>query len=74
MRTRRRKQDPLPSYFTPLAIYNAERARGVVHTPEGQKRMELLQRQFNEWSGSKFVELSEKTMPPLPRTYLGPTR
>lgn len=35
--------------FEPLAVYNAERARGIVHTPEYDAEMATLQQRFNEW-------------------------
>ncbi len=33
--------------FEPLATYNAERMRGIVHTPEYAAKMAELQREFN---------------------------
>jgi len=34
--------------FETLAVYNAERARGIVHTPEWDARMAALQVKFDE--------------------------
>lgn len=33
--------------FRPLAVWNAERARGIVHTPEWDAKMADLQREFD---------------------------
>lgn len=43
--------EPMPAMFEPLATYNAERARGIVHTPEWDAAMVALQCRFNEWAG-----------------------
>jgi len=32
-----------------LAVYNGERARGIVHTPEWSVRMERWQREYDDW-------------------------
>lgn len=40
----------MPDKFEPLAIYNAEVSRGIVHTPEYRERMALLQLEFAEWA------------------------
>jgi hypothetical protein len=48
---RRERLGPLPVKFDDLALYNAERARGLVHTPEYDAAMVLLQCEFNEWAG-----------------------
>jgi hypothetical protein len=37
----------MDSKFEPLATYNAERARGIVHTAEYDARMAELQREFD---------------------------
>jgi len=39
----------MPDKFHALAQYNAEIARGIVHTAEWKHRMILLQREFNAW-------------------------
>lgn len=39
-----------------LGTYNAERMRGVVHTPEHQAAMSEEQRQFYEEQGYEFWE------------------
>jgi hypothetical protein len=39
----------MPSRFDKLATYNSEVARGLVHTPEWQKQMAELQREFHAW-------------------------
>ena len=38
----------MPPKFERLAQYNAERARGIAHTPEYDAEMAELQREFNE--------------------------
>lgn len=40
---------PMPSRFEVLAVYNAERARGIVHTAEWDDRMAALQAEFDQW-------------------------
>ncbi len=35
--------------FDPLATYNAERSRGIVHTPQWQAKMAALQAEFDAW-------------------------
>jgi hypothetical protein len=37
-----------PDSFEMLAVYNAERARGIVHTPGWDTRMAALQVKFDE--------------------------
>ena len=44
----RRRREPVPFKFSQLAMYNGERGRGIVHTPEWDARMAVLQREFNE--------------------------
>lgn len=39
-----------------LAIYNAEVARGIVHTPEWKAKMAAEQERFNEWQRSQLAE------------------
>lgn len=39
----------MPDKFNALARYNGEKARGLVHTEEYQRRMEQLQEEYNEW-------------------------
>lgn len=34
--------------FNALAQYNSEKARGIVHTPEYNKAMEIMQEKYNE--------------------------
>jgi hypothetical protein len=48
---RRQRLGPMPAEFGQLAAYNAEVARGIVHTAEWDAAMASLQRQFNEWAG-----------------------
>lgn len=38
--------------FEPLAVYNAECARGIVHTPEWDAKMAELQREFDATHGT----------------------
>jgi hypothetical protein len=40
----------MPAKYEPLAVYNAEVSRGIVHTPEYDAAMTALQREFNAWS------------------------
>jgi hypothetical protein len=39
--------------FWELAIFNAERARGVMHTPEYCEKMKVMQKQYNDWLGDR---------------------
>ena len=39
----------LPKQFKPLKTYEAERRRGLVHTPEHEERMRILKEQFQRW-------------------------
>jgi hypothetical protein len=39
----------MPDKYGPLAISNAERSRGVVHTPNHQARMRELQADYDRW-------------------------
>lgn len=48
---RRERLGPMPAEFEPLATYNAECWRGLVHTAEYRAAMVALQRRFNEWAG-----------------------
>jgi hypothetical protein len=48
---RRIRLGPMPAEFETLAVYNAERARGIVHTAEWDAAMVALQCRFNEWTG-----------------------
>jgi hypothetical protein len=41
--------EPMPGKFNALAIYNAEIARGIVHTQEWDARMAALQEEFWQW-------------------------
>jgi len=38
-----------PYRFQDLAVYNSERARGLVHTPEYQEKMKREQELFNAY-------------------------
>ena len=49
---RSRRCEPMPDRFIPLAAYNAEVWRGIVHTPECDARMAALQREFDQWQAS----------------------
>jgi hypothetical protein len=35
--------------FEPLAVHNAEKHRGIVHTPEYDAKMAELQERYNRW-------------------------
>ena len=39
----------LPKQFKPLAVYDAECKRGLVHTPEYDERMARLKEEFHRW-------------------------
>jgi hypothetical protein len=39
----------LPKRFKPLKTYDAERKRGLVHTPEYDAQMAQLKEEFNRW-------------------------
>jgi hypothetical protein len=43
-------QMTMPTYYEELARYNAERDRGLVHTPEWDAKMAELQRDFDDWA------------------------
>lgn len=47
--------DPLltPARFEPLAVYNAERARGLLHSAGWMAEMARLQMEFNEWKNGQ---------------------
>lgn len=47
------KARPMPVTFNELARYNAEVARGIVHTAEWDERMAKAQREFAEWARSR---------------------
>lgn len=38
----------MPGKYEALAVYNAERARGIVHTPQWDATMAALQAEFNQ--------------------------
>ena len=40
----------MPDRFHELAVYNSERDRGIMHTPEKQAKMRLMQLEFDLWS------------------------
>lgn len=42
-----------------LAIYNAEKARGILHTPEWVEKMALLQQQFNDHQRRRVYAMAE---------------
>ena len=39
----------MPGKFEALAVYNAEVARGIMHTPEWDARMAALQEELDQW-------------------------
>jgi hypothetical protein len=50
-RTRRRRAREFDRLgFHELATYNAEKGRGVVHTPAMQAKMAVLQAQYDLWA------------------------
>ena len=44
---RKKRDDLWEDRFGPLAIYNGEIGRGLVHTREYVKRMKILQKEYN---------------------------
>lgn len=40
---------PMPAQFEALALYNAERSRGLMHSPSWEARMRELQEEFDRW-------------------------
>ena len=52
---RNKRRAPMPVTFEPLAVYNAERSRGIVHTDEYRERMAKLQDDFRQWNRSRMV-------------------
>lgn len=42
--------------FEYLAVYNAEVARGIMHTPEWQQRMAEVQRRFDEQRRAELID------------------
>lgn len=51
---RRNRGPKMPEMFNELADYNAEVARGIVHTEEWKNRMAHLQDLFNQWSSDAY--------------------
>lgn len=45
--------EPMPERFKVLADYNAEVARGLVHTEDWCHYMACLQREFDDWLKKK---------------------
>ena len=43
----------MPYEFEALARFNAERARGILHTPEWIEEMAIQQERFNRWIGQE---------------------
>jgi hypothetical protein len=43
------KRAPMPEEYAPLAVYNAERGRGIAHTPEYAAEMAALKERFDQW-------------------------
>lgn len=39
----------LPKQFKPLKDYDAERQRGLMHSPEYDEQMKVLKEQFQAW-------------------------
>lgn len=54
----------LPLKFNPLTVYNAEVARGLVHTAEYDRRMGRLNDEFREWF--EMLQAEELTAVPPP--------
>ena len=49
-----RRKSPMPEEYEPLAVYNGERSRGIVHSAEYDAEMAALQEQFNHWSRERY--------------------
>lgn len=43
-----------------LALYKAERARGIVHTPEWEYKMHVLQARFDQWYREQYQKDTPK--------------
>ena len=43
----------MPARFEPLAVYQAERARGLLHSAGWMAAMARLQAEFNEWANGQ---------------------
>ena len=52
---RSKRRAPMPARFEPLAVYNAECSRGLMHTDEYRERMAKLQDEFREWNRSRLI-------------------
>lgn len=48
-----RKTEAMPLRFERLASYNAEVARGIIHTPEWRAGMAALQADYDAWVASR---------------------
>lgn len=48
----------LPDRFRPLARFNSERTRGLIHTPEWGDQMSRLQVDFDTWLRTTEAEVS----------------
>ena len=44
--------------FTQLATYNAERGRGIMHTPEWEAAMAALQARFDQGERERHAQLT----------------
>ena len=44
---------PEMNSFWDLAMFNAEKARGLVHTPEYCEAMKVRQKQYDDWLGDR---------------------
>lgn len=45
--------EPMPDRYLPLAVYNDEISRGLLHTPEYKLHMSDLQSEFNAWQSAQ---------------------
>ena len=51
--------EQMPDKFHALAVYNSERARGIVHTAEWDGRMAALQAEFDQWQYPATAEAQQ---------------
>lgn len=68
---RRTPKDDFP--FHALARYNAERSRGIVHTPEWAERMTHDKAAFDNWAAAKIRDRMAKAGHPDLRNVWGVT-
>jgi hypothetical protein len=56
---RRKRAESMPARFEPLAIYNAECGRGIMHTPEYDAAMVVLEREYDAWQNGTMAQAGD---------------